>query len=191
MKILEHAVQAVRGGSALNQKARGAIATQLEQLSQDCAAAGNVWKEFLAKPVNQGDQWSIVAWVGPVRAKQLHEINLAARERVRTIANLVGGEVARLADFEEDPIEMAYRQLKAGESGIDAANAAVARLTERARLFDQLRRELGKAPAKSATPVRKKGAKGKKAAKPRAAVRKPKAAKKAKAKPKKKAPAKK
>jgi hypothetical protein len=183
--------QAVRSKAAQNPKTRGAMATQLERLSQDCAAATNVWKDFLAKPVNQGDPWSIVAWVGPARAKQLHEINLAARARMQAIANLAGGEAARLMDYEEEPIEMAYRQLKPGETGIDAANAAVAKLTERARLFDRLRAELGKAPVKSAAPAAKKGTKKKKTAKAQVTARKPKAAKQAKAKPKKKAPAKK
>lgn len=190
MNIIEQAVRAARGGSAQNQKARAGIATQLERLAQDCAAASNVWKDFLAKPASAGDQWSIVAWVGPARAKQLHEINLAARERMRTIGNLAGGQSARLMDFEEDPIEMAYRQLRPGESGIDAANAAVTKLAERAGLFDRLRGELGKAPTKVAGPAAKKRAKPKKAAKARAVTKKPKAAKK-KTKPKRKAPPKK
>lgn len=183
--------QAVHGKAAQNPKARGAMAAELERLGQDCAAAINVWKDFLAKPVNQGDPWSIVAWVGPARAKQLHEINLAARTRMQVIANLAGGEAARLMDYEEEPIEMAYRQLKPGETGVDAANAAVAKLTERARLFERLRAELGKAPAKSAAAAAKRGATAKKTAKARVAARKPKVAKAAKTKPRKKAPAKK
>lgn len=190
MNIIEQAVRAARGGSAQHQKARAAIATQLEKLAQDCSAASKVWKDFLAKPASSGDQWSMVAWVGPERAKQLHEINLAARERLRIIGNQAGGEAARLMDYEDDPIEMAYRQLKPGESGIDAANAAVTRLAERARLFERLRDDLGKAPAKAPAAANKQGAKAKKAPRARATTKKPKATKK-KAKPKKKAPPKK
>lgn len=183
--------QAVRSKAAQNPKTRGAMGAELERLSQDCAAAINVWKDFLARPVNQGDAWSIVAWVGPARAKQLHEINLAARARLHAIAQLAGGEAARLMDYEEEPIEMAYRQLKPGETGVDAANVAVAKLTERARLFDRLRADLGKAPVKGAPPAAGKGAKAKQVVKARVAATKPKATKKASAKPQRKAPAKK
>ncbi len=191
MKTLELAVQAAaRSNSSTNQKVRAAIAAQLERLGEDCAAALGVWKDFLAKPAAAGDQWSIVAWVGAARAKQLYDINLAARQRLRIIGDLAGGDAARLMDYEEDAIEMAYRQLKAGESGVEAANAAVAKLNERIQLFERLRRELGKVPSGTAAP-KARGAKKKKSGKKSVAARKPKAAKRSKAKPKKKAPAKK
>jgi len=194
MKILEQAVQSVRNGANRNQKARGDIAKQLERLSQDCAAATTVWKDFLARPANTGDQWSIVAWIGPARAKQLFDINLVARERLRVIADLAGGDAARLLTYEEDPIELAYRQLNPGESGIDAANLAVTRLSERIQLFDRLRAELGQATAKSVARAPGKRTKTSKVPKARATTRKPKTATKAKTGPKskkKKAPAKK
>jgi len=194
MKILEQAVQSARSSSGRNQKARGDIAKQLEHLSQDCATATAVWKDFLAKPASTGDQWSIVAWIGPARAKQLFDINLVARERMRVIADLAGGEAARLLGYEEDPIELAYRQLNPGESGVDAANLAVTKLSVRIQLFDRLRAALGQATAKAIAPAPRKRAKSRKAPKARATTRKPKTAKKAKTMPKsrkKKAPAKK
>ena len=188
MRTLEQAVQLVRDGLIKSKNVPALIATQLEQLAGDCEAAAKVWQDYLAHPGAAGDQWSIVSWVGPVRAKQLHEIHLAALARVRAISDAAAGQLSRYADFDQELIELAYRQLKTGESGVDAANAAIAKLRERVTRIQALRAEVIKGPgkaAKSVTPrptaVRRAGAKRSKTV----------PAKKTKMKPKKKAPAKK
>jgi hypothetical protein len=163
---------------------RARAASLIAQLVRDCEQASAVWQGYLAKPGPAGDQWSIVSWVGAARAKELYDIHLGARERVLAIAALAGPEFGRFADLEADPIELAYRQLNPGETGPDAARAALERLAaRRADLVRQLKRLGSAARAKPAAPARKKSvkrpkprAKAKRAA-PRAAAR-PKAGKK-------------
>ncbi|MEK7717984.1 MAG: hypothetical protein AAB322_09585, partial [Pseudomonadota bacterium] len=78
-----------------------------------------------------GDQWTIVSWVGPDRAKQLHEINLRAKQNVEEVCRMAGPRSGRFVALDDDVIEMAYRMLKPGETGVDAAKTAVQRLQER------------------------------------------------------------
>lgn len=180
MNSLDKAVELVLRGKADRPKDRVEIVARLEGVIKECQAAAQVWQGYLAKPGAPGDQWTIVSWIGAERAKQLLDINLRAKQMVEEACRLAGPEAGRFAHFDEDPVETAYRQLKQGESGGDAAKSAVERLQARMNhvrgLIERVRSaKSAAAPAKGAE---------KKAAGKKGAAKKP--AKKAAAKPAKK-----
>lgn len=126
MESLDRAIDLVSRWKADRQKQRAEVLARLDSVTRDCQAAIKVWQDFLDKPGAPGDHWAIMSWTGPVRAKQLHEINLRAKTSVEEVCRLAGPAAGRFVVLDEDVIEMAYRQLKPGETGIDAAKAAVA-----------------------------------------------------------------
>jgi hypothetical protein len=139
----------------------------LDGLIQECRAAAGVWRDYEASPGAAGDQWSLVSWIGPARARQLHEINLAAKAQLLEIGRLAGPEAGRFMDLDDDLIEMAYRQLNPDETGPDAARAAVDQLEGRAAHLLELRTQLKAVKPKS----KPKKASAKKAA-PKKALKK-------------------
>jgi hypothetical protein len=161
MNSLDKAVELVLRWTADRQKERADIVARLEEMVQECQAAINIWQAYLASPGAPGDQWTIVSWIGAERAKQLFDINLRAKRLVEEICRQAGPEVGRYAHFDEDPIETAYRQLKPGESGVDAAKAAAERLQARIGylrgLIERIRSAKPAAAAKGTT--KKTGAK--------------------------------
>jgi len=155
MNSLDKAVELVLRWKADRQKDRAEIAARLEGVIKECQAAIEVWQEYLVKPGAAGDQWTIVSWIGAERAKQLLDINLRAKQLVETACRTAGPEAGRFVHFDEDPVETAYRQLKQGESGIDAAKIAVERLEARTKylrgLIERIRSaKPAAAPAKGA-----------------------------------------
>lgn len=145
MQSLDRAVDAlVSGGTA---SARTAALEDLEGLLEDCAAAMQVWQQYLNAPGAAGDRWTIVSWVGPQRVKQLHEINLVARERIGRIAAAAGPLVSRSMTMPDDLIEMGYRQLSDGETGTDAAAKAIEVMKARIQWLRGLVERLRSAPA--------------------------------------------
>lgn len=159
MDSLDRAINLVSRWKADRNKQRADVVTLLESVIKDCEAAGKVWQDFLDKPGAPGNEQSLMSWVGPDRARQLHEINLRARARVAEICRLAGPAAVRFAALDEDMIEMAYRQLQPGESGMDAAKAAVSRLQARAGYLKGLieRVRSASAPAARKKPVKKAG----------------------------------
>lgn len=131
MQSLDTAVAALCRSSAGKQKLKPVARAELVGLVSDCEAAIKVWQGYLAAPTTADDKWSIVAWIGADRGKQLHEIHLRAKERLAAIARSAAGPAARSIDLEDELIEMAYRMLKPGETGIDAAQSAVQTLEGR------------------------------------------------------------
>lgn len=180
MNSLEKAVELVLRWPAKRQVQRAEIVSLLEAVIKDCRAALDIWQGYLNSPGAPGDRWALVSWVGPERAKRLHEINLSAKGRLKALADTAGPEAGRFILFEEDAIEMAYGLLGDGETGPDAAKAALARMTERIAHLTELAQRLrsAKPPAAKAT---KKTTVKKAARQKSAAVRK-----KAKPAPKKK-----
>lgn len=126
MDSLDRAIDLVARWKADRGKQRAEVLARLESVIKDCQAASKVWQDFLDKPGAPGGEWTIVSWVGPSRAKQLHDINLRAKASVEEVCRMAGPAAGRFAGLDESVIEMAYRQLKPGESGIEAAKTAVA-----------------------------------------------------------------
>ncbi|GAB4513858.1 MAG: hypothetical protein Tsb0026_18860 [Sulfuricaulis sp.] len=126
MDSLDRAIELVSRWKADRNKQRAEVLTRLESVNKDYQAAIKVWQDFLDKPGAPGDHWTIMSWIGPARAKQLHEINLRAKASVEDICRLAGPAAGRFVVLDDDVIEMAYRQLKPDETGIDAAKTAIA-----------------------------------------------------------------
>jgi hypothetical protein len=187
MYSLDKVVSLVEQWKPSQQKGRDEIVKGLADLIRRAEEARSVWQEYLAAPGPEGNHFALMSWVGPQRAKRLHEINLEAKATLRRIAALAGPAAGRFADLDEEPIEMAYRQIGPDETGPQAAQAAVEKLNARIRYFQAVRERIAKAPvAKDAPRAAAKKKVAKKAAKRPAAA-------KSKAKPvaRKKAPKKK
>lgn len=133
MNSLDRAIELVLRWKADRQKQRADVLARLEAVAKECQASAQVWQGYLDKPGASGDQWTIVSWIGPERAKQLHDINLRAKQNVEEVCRMAGPQAGRFIGLEEnvDVIEMAYRMLKPGETGMDAAQAAIQRQQER------------------------------------------------------------
>ncbi|MBI3570294.1 MAG: hypothetical protein HY082_04215 [Gammaproteobacteria bacterium] len=152
MDSLDRAIDLVSRWKADRKKQRDEVLARLDSVIEDCQEAIRVWQDFLDKPGAPGDQWTIMSWTGPTRAKQLHEINLRAKASVEEVCRMAGPMAGRFVVLDEDVIEMAYRQLKPGESGIDAAKIAVANTQKYIEYLCELigRVRSAKAPAASA-----------------------------------------
>jgi hypothetical protein len=182
MNSLDRAIELVVRWKADRHKPRAEVLARLETVAKECQAAIQVWQGFLDKPGATGDQWTIMSWIGPDRAKQLHDINLRAKENIEAVCRMAGPQSGRFIALEEnaDAIEMAYRMLKPGETGVDAARAAVQAQQARADYIRGLMQRVRSGKPEGKKPGAKKSAPAK--AGKKAAAKSPK---------KKKAPAKK
>ena len=173
MSSLDEAIGLVSRWKADQQKNRAAVLAQLEGLTRECQAAIKIWQGYVDAPGAPGDQWSILSWVGPDRAKQLHDVSLRARDLVEAICRAAGPQVGRFAGLDESLIDDAYRQLKPGESGVDAAKSAISRMQDRVNYIGGLieRVRSGK-PAGKESAGKKSGKKpaGKKAFRKKAVI---------------------
>src|SRR3989344_1506740 len=133
MNSLDRAIDLVWRWKADRQKQRAEVLDRLETVVKECQAATQVWQGYLDKLGAPGDRWTIVSWIGPVRAKQLHEINLRAKQNIEELCRMAGPQSGRFIGLEEnvDAVEMEYRMLKPGETGTDAAKSAVQKMQER------------------------------------------------------------
>ncbi len=131
MNSLEKAVELVLQWPPNRQAQRVEVINHLEAIIKECRAALAVWQAYIDNPGAPGARWALVTWLGPERVKHLHEINLSARGHLKTLADSAGPETGRFILFEEDVIEMAYRQLPDGETGPDAAKASIAVMNDR------------------------------------------------------------
>jgi len=143
MSSLDEAIGLVSRWKTDRRKNRAAVIALLEGLVKECQVATKIWQTYASAPGAPGDERSIVSWVGPDRAKQLHDVSLRARDLVQAICRAAGPKVERFADMDESIIEMAYRQLQPGESGVEAANTAISRMQDRVshigRLIEHVR----------------------------------------------------
>ncbi len=198
MNSLDKAIEMVLRWTAERKKERDAVIEMLEELVEACEKGKAVWQGYLDAPGSPGDQWTLVTWMGPARVRQLHEIDLAAKTLVKAICASAGPEVGRFAQFDEDVIELAYRQLRPAETGPDAAKAAIETMNRRIEhlrgLIDRIRTSRPAAKTRRAAGSAGRGRKAKKARKattrrvpgkksPKKAPKKKAAKKKAKRKP--------
>ena len=166
MDSLDRAVELISRWKADRQKQRAEVLTRLEAVAKECQSAAQVWQGYLDKPGAPGDQWAIVSWIGPERAKQLHESDLRAKEEVEAVCRLAGPQAGRFIALEggANVIEMAYRMLNPGESGTDAARTAVQRQQERLDYIRGLMQRVraGKPAGKAVAAKKSAPARGKK-----------------------------
>ncbi len=151
MDSLDRAIDLVSRWKDNRKKERAEVLERLEGVIKDCQAASKVWQEYHDNPGKPGDHWTLVSWMGPERARQLHEINLRAKASVEEVCRLAGPAAGRFVVLDDDVTEMAYRQLKPGETGLDAAKTALENLKTRANYLRGLieRAHRGKSPAAS------------------------------------------
>ena len=173
MQILDQAVETIR-----KQGANGApLAAKLEAIAACGDQAARIWQGYLDKPGMPGDKYTIVSWIGAERAKQLHALSLQAHALERDVC-AAAGKQARFLVLDESPIALAYRGLKEGETGPQAAQALLAEqqatIKHLRALADKLR-AVRPAAAKAAAKAAKKPAAKKaapKVAKKKAALKK-------------------
>ena len=174
MRSIEDVVVTIERWDQERSKDRELVLSQLNAISKNCEEAIEVWQRYLDNPGTGGNQWTAVSWVGPERAKRLHELNLRAGELIHQLCTIAGSEAVRFLAYEDSMIEMAYRQLEQGETGPDMARSAVERMNaHRAYLNSVAERvkSIRLAEAKHAKPV----------SRPRPGAKKPQASKAKKA----------
>lgn len=186
MYSLERAVEQVSRWPSGKDKERARLAALAGEMISRCQEAKKVWEGYLASPGAPGTPFALLGWIGSARTKQLHEINLAARDILLRLTAAAGPGAGRIAGLDDDVIEMAYRQLQPGETGTDAAKKAIARLDEQIGYLGSLRQRLLTAKSKPAPAVKPAAGKKKPVVKKAAAAKAKtkKAAKKPAKKPK-------
>jgi len=118
-------VEAIRKQGAKGRVNGAPLATKLEAIAACGDQAARIWQGYLDKPGEPGDKYTIVSWVGAERAKQLYELSLQTHELVKDVCAAAGNQ-ARFLVLDESPIALAYRGLKEGETGPQAAQVLLA-----------------------------------------------------------------
>lgn len=125
MQILDLAVEAIRKQGTKGRVNGAPLAAKLEAIAACGDQAARIWQGYLDKPGTPGDKYTIVSWVGAERAKQLHELSLQTQVLVKDVCAATGSQ-ARFLVLDESPIALAYRGLKDGETGPQAAQELLA-----------------------------------------------------------------
>jgi hypothetical protein len=125
MQILDLAVEAIRKQGAKGRVNSAPLAAKLEAIAANGDQAARLWQGYLDKPGVPGDKYTIVSWVGAEHAKQLYELSLQAHVLVKDVC-AAAGDQARFLVLDEGPIALAYRGLKEGETGPQAAQVLLA-----------------------------------------------------------------
>jgi len=125
MQILDQAVEAIRKQGAKGRVNGAPLAAKLEAIAVCGDQAARLWQEYLDKPGAPGDKYTIVSWIGAERARQLHELSLQTHVLVKDVC-AAAGDQARFLVLDESPIALAYRGLKEGETGPQAAQVLLA-----------------------------------------------------------------
>jgi len=178
MQILDQAAEMIR-----KQGANGAsLAAKLEAIAACGDQAARVWQGYLDNPGASGDKYTIVSWIGAERAKQLYALSLEAHALAKDVC-AAAGKRARFLVLDESPISLAYRGLKDGETGTQAAQVLLAEqqatnkhlraLADKVRAIKPVAKAMKKPAAKKAAPKKKVAAR-----KPAAKKKTKKAAKK-------------
>ena len=125
MQILDQAVAAILKQGAKGRVSGAPPATKLEAIAACGEQAAHIWQGYLDNPGAPGDKYAIVSWIGAERAKQLYELSLQAHALVKDVC-AAAGDQARFLVLDESPIALAYRGLKEGETGPQAAQVLLA-----------------------------------------------------------------
>jgi len=125
MQILDQAVEAIRKQSVTGRANGKQLAVTLEAIATCGDHAARLWQGYLDNPGAAGDKYTIVSWIGAERAKQLHELSLQTHALVKDVCTATGDQ-ARFLVLDESPIALAYRGLKDGETGPQAAQSLLA-----------------------------------------------------------------
>lgn len=167
-------------------KDRSQVLANMEKIVALCEEAVKIWEGYLKSPGAPGDKFAIVSWVGPDRAKQLHDLSLSTFDAVEKTCGIVGTHATRSLALEPSLIEMAYRMLRPGETGPDYAKEAIDTMQTRIKHLRELMQRVKGAKLAAKKAPAKGSAKSASAAKPSKSKAAAKAAKKPAPRPKKK-----
>jgi hypothetical protein len=184
MDCLNKTIALIEQGKMDREINRKQAIASLEALIAQCGEAINVWQEYLKSPGSPGDKWSVLSWVGPQRAKRLHEIGLEAKTHMMQACLSLAATGGHIAALEDGVVVSAYGQLMTGQTGADAGKAAVQQMQQDIKHLGKVIERIKSAPAvrvkKPATVV---ASKAKKPAAKKVANRKKPAPKKTSKKP--------
>lgn len=113
MSLLDDAVAAVANNPAMRQQCQdllGKIETQMQE-------ALTIWQLHSEAPMEHDARRSVTTLVRPDAAKRLSDLHYHTRDAARTLMDLTGVPFIDTFDLcDELTIELAYRQLKLGET---------------------------------------------------------------------------
>lgn len=156
MQILDQAVAAIRKQAGKGRVDGAKAAAALDAIAALGEQAARIWQDYLAKPGAPGDKYTIISWIGPERAKQLFELTRQAHDLVNAACAAAGAE-ARFLVLDQSPIVDAYRGLKAGETGPQAAQSLLdAQLANNKHLRDLASQVRNIKPAAKSGPAKTK-----------------------------------
>jgi hypothetical protein len=113
MTLLEQAVGIVRDGGP----ARAQCVDALEQIATRMQEALAIWQTYRDAPIEMDAKRAVTTLVRPDAAKRLNDLHYQTRDLARRLMDLTGVPFIDTFDLcEELTIELAYRQLKLGET---------------------------------------------------------------------------
>ena len=155
MDCLNKTISLIEQGKMDREINRKQAIASIEAVIAKCEEAIKVWQEYLKSPGAPGDKWSVLSWVGPQRAKHLHEIGLEARTEMMQACLSLGATGGHIAALEDGVVVSAYGQLMTGQTGPDAGKAAVQQMQQDIKHLSKVIERVKSAPAvrvkKSAT----------------------------------------
>jgi len=117
MTLLEQAVSTVRGWDASQAGKRGQCITLLEQVQTRMHDALTIWQAHRNTPMEQDPRRTLTTLVRPDAAKRLNDLHYQTKDYARQLMELTGTPFIDTFDLcDELAIELAYRQLKLGET---------------------------------------------------------------------------
>ncbi len=147
MDCLNKTISLIEQGKMDREINRKQAITSVEMMIAKCEEAIKEWQEYLKSPGAPGDKWSVLSWVGPQRAKRLHEIGLEAREQMVQACLSLGAAGGHIAGLEDGVVVSAYGQLATGQTGPDAGKAAVQRMQQDIKHLGRVIERIKAAPA--------------------------------------------
>jgi hypothetical protein len=117
MTLLEQAVGTVRGWDASRAGERGQCLALLELIAARMQEALAIWQTHRDAPIELDPKRAVTTLVRPDAAKRLNDLHYQTKDAARQLMDLTGVPFIDTFDLcEELAIELAYRQLKLGET---------------------------------------------------------------------------
>ncbi len=117
MTLLEQAVDTVRGWDAARAGERGQSLALLEMIEVYMQDALAIWQTHRDAPIEQDAKRTVTTLVRPDAAKRLNDLHYQTKDAARQLMEMTGVPFIDTFDLcEELTIELAYRQLKLGET---------------------------------------------------------------------------
>ena len=117
MTLLEQAVDAMIGWDAARAEDRRQSILLLKLMQARHKDALTIWQAHLDTPMEQDPRRTVTTLVRPDAAKRLNDLHYQTKDAARQLMALTGTPFIDTFDLcEELTIELAYRQLKLGET---------------------------------------------------------------------------